>query len=214
MLTVACVLRSGGAYTAEWVAKLRAGVSAHLHCDHRFICLTDMRVPCSYVPLDMRWPGWWSKIELFRLPPPVLYFDLDTLICGDISEAADAAMTTPQIVMLENFYRPGHTGSGVMAWSNSDQAIGVYRKFIADPAAHMDRHHIGGDQEYIEQAISLDTIRKWQDILPGQFVSYKQHVRKTGEIPEGARVVCLHGKPKFADMPEGDRVKEMWDRAA
>lgn len=212
MLTVACVLKSGGIYTAEWVAKLRAGVSAHLHRDHRFICLTDMRVPCSYVPLDMNWPGWWSKIELFRLPPPVLYFDLDTLICGDLDDIADAALTAPQLVMLEDFYRPGHSGSGVMAWSNSDQAIGLYRRFVADPDLYITRHRAGGDQEYIEA--NAKPIDAWQSALPGQFVSYKQHVRKTRVIPDDARVVCLHGKPKFADMPEGDPVKEKWDRAA
>lgn len=213
MLTVACVLKSGGVYTAEWVAKLRAGVAANLDRDHRFLCLTDMRVPCSYVPLDMRWPGWWSKIELFRLPPPVLYFDLDTLICGDISEAADIALSTPHLVMLENFYRPGKTGSGVMAWSNSDQTMELYRRFVADPDLHITRHRVGGDQEYIDE--NAEPIRLWQDALPGQFVSYKKHVRRgTGAIPEGARVVCLHGNPKFSDMPEGDPVKEKWDRAA
>ena len=30
MLTVACVLKSGGIYDASWVARLKAGVAKHL----------------------------------------------------------------------------------------------------------------------------------------------------------------------------------------
>ena len=83
---------------------------------------------------------------------------------------------------------------------------------VAGPDLYITRHRAGGDQEYIEA--NAKPIDAWQSALPGQFVSYKQHVRKTRVIPDDARVVCLHGKPKFADMPEGDPVKEKWDRAA
>src|SRR6185437_8074786 len=59
MLTVACVLKSGGVYTPEYVERLRSGVGQHL--DHyKFVCLSDVDVP-DRIPLENDWPGWWSK---------------------------------------------------------------------------------------------------------------------------------------------------------
>src|SRR5262245_61940013 len=84
MLTIACVLKSGGIYDATWVARLRDGVARHLPLTHRFVCLSDVEVPCERIPLEHDWPGWWAKVELFKLKAPVLFFDLDTAIVGDL----------------------------------------------------------------------------------------------------------------------------------
>ena len=117
MLTVACVLKSGGTYTPEWVGRLRAGVKRHLPREHMFVCLSDVDVPSMRIPLEHDWPGWWSKMELFRLPGPILYFDLDTAIVGSLSDIADyIAEAKAPFTMLRDFYAPSHRGSGVMAW--------------------------------------------------------------------------------------------------
>ena len=49
-LTVACVLKTGGCYNAEYVRRLKCGVDAHLR-GHRFVCLSDTDVPCERIPL-------------------------------------------------------------------------------------------------------------------------------------------------------------------
>ena len=49
---IACVLKSGGDFLPA----------------EEFICLTDLDLDCQTLALDHDWPGWWSKIELFRLP--------------------------------------------------------------------------------------------------------------------------------------------------
>ena len=85
-LTIACVLRSGGDFDAEYVERLRDGVAANLSLPHRFVCLSDIEVPCERVALRHGWPGWWSKLELFeQLKGRVLYFDLDTVIAGSLN---------------------------------------------------------------------------------------------------------------------------------
>src|SRR6478609_2567748 len=116
MLTVACVLKSGGIYDATWVERLRAGVKRHLPLEHRFVCLSDVDVPCERIPLEYNWPGWWSKLEAFRLPGPVIYFDLDTAIVGDLSEIVARTDLWGGFTILEDFYRNKGYGSGVMAW--------------------------------------------------------------------------------------------------
>lgn len=210
MLTVACVLKSGGIYDATWVARLRDGVKRHLPLDHRFVCLSDVDVPCERIPLRHDWPGWWSKIELFALPGPALFFDLDTVVVGDLTDIAIAAEDY-NLVMLRDFYAPDHFGSGVMAWAGAQPRY-LYRAMASRPSL-MDRQRARmGDQAFVEEAFGPHRIKPWQDIVGDQIVSYKVHCRNG--IPPNARAVCLHGKPKFADMPANDPVRQAWEMAA
>lgn len=211
-LTVACVLKSGGIYDASWVAKLRCGVAKHLPLRHRFVCLSDVDVPCERIQLKHGWPGWWSKIELFKLEGPVLFADLDTAIVGDLTDIAMHATQT-SFTMLRDFYAPDHFGSGLMAWG-ADAPRCLYEQFAADPdrLMRLSRKRMG-DQAYIEQTHGMDRIDRWQDFVGDHVVSYKVHNCRLG-IPRNARVICLHGKPKFADMPASDPVRLAWDMAA
>ena len=103
--TVACVLRSGGIYTEEWVDRLRRDVAANLAIPHRFVCLTDMAPDCETLPLRDPWTGWWSKLELFRpgnFNGPVLYLDLDVIVVGDLTEIVSHPH---EFTMCEDYYR-------------------------------------------------------------------------------------------------------------
>lgn len=211
MLTVACVLKSGGIYDASWVARLKAGVARNLPVEHRFVCLSDVDVPCERITLEQGWPGWWSKVELFKeFRGPALFFDLDTAIVGNLTDIAAQAEEL-EFTLLRDFYRLGDgLGSGVMAW-NTD-LLRLYEVFLADPSGWQQKLGSRGDQGFIEDNINLRGIARWQDRVPGQIVSYKVHC--AGGIPSNARVVCLHGRPKFGDMPANDPVRKAWETAA
>lgn len=194
-MTVACVLRSGGVYDAEDVERLRNGVAAHLG-EHDFVCLSDVEVPCERIPLGHGWPGWWSKIEAFLLPPPVLYIDLDTIIVGDIADIAAQAEVW-QFTMLRDFNVEKGLGSGLMAWGVPMETL--YEKFVEDPAGWMQKCR-AGDQQFIELNVNARGVVRWQDALPGQVVSYKTNRVAQQGVPAGARMVCFHGKPKPRDI--------------
>jgi hypothetical protein len=214
MLTVACVLRSGGIYTPEWVTRLKAQVAANLPLPHTFVCLSDVDVPSVItLPLCHDWPGWWAKIESLTLPGPVLYLDLDTVIVGDLSDIARVAMNplVGSFVLLEDFYRPGGFGSGVMAWYGSEPAR-FYHAFARAPEDWMRRLGARGDQGFIEEQ-EHGLTRRWQLLVPGQIVSYKADRCEAGP-PAGARIVCLHGRPKFGDMPPDSWARRLWEKAA
>lgn len=191
MLTVACVLKSGGDFAEDDVAYLHGGINRHLKGPVNLVCLSDMNPGSSKMDLLNRWPGWWSKMELFRLDPPVLYFDLDTVITGDLADIAQQAMK-PELTVLKNFYDDVSIGSGMMGW-NIDLSH-LYTLFSANPQKWMDKHKFIGDQRFIQDHMS--TLSFWQDKVPGQVVSYKANVKPNNKIPEGARVVCFHGNPR------------------
>lgn len=94
MITVACVYWEGRfrrrrkMYDIEWVTRLKNMVERNLHVPHRFVCLSNVDVPCERIPLIHDWPGWFSKVELHRpglFTDRVLYLDLDELILKDLT---------------------------------------------------------------------------------------------------------------------------------
>lgn len=183
MATVACVMRSGGEYRGEHVDRLRRAVARNMRGKYRFVCLDDEA-------LVHGWPGWWSKIELFRpglFQGRVLYLDLDTVICGPLDELID----TEGVVMLRDF-NLGTPASAVMAW-DAGAMDHVYEAFRECPDPMDPRHKVDprqkvyGDQSWIHRC--LQDYRYWQDILPGRVIPWPRHRERR---PPGASVVCFY----------------------
>lgn len=210
-MKIATVLRSGGDYNISHVKWLK-----NQFPDTEMICFSDCKfyMPgVQVIPFRHDWSkvrGWWAKIELFRpdVPEDLLYFDLDTVIAGDVSELL--SFECEQMVMLTDFYRPHSLMSSVM-WIPHPEKEAIWNTFFLQPA-HYVRHcthaDCWGDQGFIQ--LVLDDALRWQDLFPGWFVSYKSHVvnRHTspwahkrhsvgnGALPDDARIVVFHGNPR------------------
>lgn len=202
MLTVACVLRSGGVYTPEWVRRLRRGVEKHLPAPHRFLCLSDVPVDCDRMPIESDWPHWWPKLELFAIPGPVLYFDLDTIVVGDLTPL----VSNPGFWMVGDYLRRGRSNSTAMFWSDDRRYIlNAFRSRAEELMPKYDRRRDGriGDQAFIE-----DMVPDRQHFPKKLVVSYKKHAREG--VPSGAAAVAFHGKPKPNEIKHG-WVAEAWN---
>lgn len=191
-MIIATVLKSGGEYRPEHVARLQEQVAATTpHA--RFVCLSDIDVPCERIPLVEEWPGWWAKIELFRpelFDGPVIYIDLDSTVLRDVSP-----LKRDKFTMLTDFYYQKVAASGVMAWT--ERPDGIWETFQENPSAHMnDNRRVGfGDQRFIRRQVRPD---RFED---GLIVSYKCHCAD-GNIPDGAIILAYHGRPKPWDVKE------------
>lgn len=213
MLTILCVLKAGGIYSAEWVRKLRDAAERNIE-KHRFVCLSDMDVPCERIALEHDWPGWWSKVEIFRpgvVTDQVLYLDLDTVLTApvDVTELRRADL---DFAMLQNFWNAEMVGSGVMWFSGHDVPHHVYEKFKRQPKAyiaHHERNRDGpycGDQAFIFDALGRD-VAFVNDYLPG-IKSYKMHCKR--RLPADAAIICFHGLPRISDLPTDNWVFNHW----
>jgi hypothetical protein len=194
--TVACVLRSGGDYCAEDVRRLRDGVEAHLP-DARFVCLSDVDVPCERIPLCTEWPGWWAKMELFApwIEGDLLYFDLDTLITGDLSDLAGLN----RLAIMQDVLGMPHWRQSSCMFITDECRAEVWREFTADPAGMMRKHKCRGDQGLLEELWQTKAA-VIQDVLPGHLVSYRLQVKPLGRVPDNARAVIFHGLPRPRDI--------------
>jgi hypothetical protein len=192
VLSVVCV--QVGNYLGrgpEYVGKLRRSIQRYLTLAHRFYVVTDdaasnypgMR--CK--PASPLLRGWWQKLRLFKpgmFPEGrVIFIDLDTLILGNIDALASY---DGEFAILEDFYRRGGYGSGVMLWRSGFGA----RIWEAYEAAGFPQGDTGGDQAFLER--TAPRAEFLQKRFPGVFESYKVHAREGAHGP----VVCFHGQPR------------------
>lgn len=200
-----CVLKSGGEYGPEYVYALRNALRRHVYSwnDSRLVVLSDIQVPTvRTVPLQAGLPGWWSKVEMFRIMGPVIYLDLDTVIVGSLDPLVKCVRTLiGEFVMLKAFNKKEQWASGVMAWKGNWSWL--YNQF--------DPRQIPGlkwDQRYIKKAIIAKgiSILAVQDSLPGVY-SYKHHCQD--KLPKDASLICFHGKPRPIDV-DHEWCKKAW----
>lgn len=202
-LTVACVLSVGEKcpYDTKYVEILRDSVERHLKEPYRFVCLSNVDVPCERVELKYGWPGWWAKLELFRPDieaERILYFDLDTVITGDLSDISSQTKFT-MIRGFRNNPTGKRRGSGLMMLTDREP---VWNAWIKRPNTEAMR----GDQDFIRPFCE----QVWQDVVPDQVVSFKHDVNPIDRLPDNARVVCFHGKPRPHQLSESHWMRDYW----
>jgi len=197
MLDIVCV-KWGDRYGPDYVNRLYAMVARHLDAgtEGRFTCFTDddkgLRDEIHVRPLARNVKGWWNKLFLFApgqfsWRDRVLFFDLDTLIIGDIDEIC---RYDGEFAILRDFYRPDGWQSSVMAW-RGDFGAHIWRSWNREGRPEIE----GGDQAWIEPVQTKAD--RLQDLFPGAFVSYKVDCHPYP--PRDAKVVCFHGEPKPHD---------------
>lgn len=191
------VVRQGDKYGPEYPQMLRrqAKVSSGL----------DTLVLGDGIDADIRlergWPGWWSKLELFRpdLEPirPFLYVDLDSFILGDVSRL----IQDKPYICREWWTNLEGVQSSVMVIAKD--TCEIWDTWMEKPREWMGIAGNRGDQWFLNKF-------QWnyiQDNYPDYVGSYKKH---NLEKPRH-RIVTFHGKPKPHEVKDG-WVKEEWDK--
>jgi len=205
MVTIACVYRTGGVYNEKHVKRLQRNVEEHCAVPYRFVCLSDAVVDgVSMVSLLHKWPGWWSKWELYRLKGPVVFLDLDTMVMGSLLPLVNYAKQH-SFSMLSDFYVPHKYASGVMTWNEDMEPL--YRKFLEQDVAR-----IVSRQTMLEQTLAAKLYEEATGGIPHMLQasvagihSFKVH----GAGKSGCMLLCFHGKPRPWDCPA---VAEEWNR--
>ena len=217
MVTVACVywkgkFRGREVYDSSWVAKLRNMVARNLPMEHRFVCLSNADVPCVKIDLIHDWPGFWSKIELFRpglFEGRVLYLDLDIVITGDLTPFVEfpskfAIIKTwapPKLMVYEGKKIAGEYNSSVMVW-DAGAGDSVYTQFDPDimEEIYSDQDHIG-------------YLRPDLDVFPYPWVKKLKHLSNGGPPGENTKVVlCMFHHPlkNIAAAKKYKWIEELW----
>ncbi len=239
MIHVIC-LKHGTKYDSQYVNRLYNMVLRNtrykLGTDFTFTCFTDNR---AKIDLDIPWKplprkdlvGWWNKLWFFSPelatavgPGQVLYFDLDTVIVGNIDEYLDFSSTQASLAILRDMggwkspKPPSQVGwgSAIMSWP-----VGwghhIWNEFSRDTNQQM-RGHGHGDQGYIKYMTKPEDVVLWQDIVTGnsQVISYKWNLRDPNRgnpdppVPRGVSVICFHGRPWPHEVANLSWMQQHW----
>lgn len=222
-------------YGWEYVERLYNSLCRHLTPQVRMHVYTEdsRNVPAPFIKHTLEdWPGirgpkksWWYKIQLFNSQHhngPMLYFDLDTVIVGNIDWIWK--LPTNRLWAPRDFkylFKSNNTtiNSSIMWWDTSKYDY-VYRQF--DPTAiakGVRRWH--GDQDYIHENIpefnraymDQTRVRSWRwEIKDGGYnFKTRQYVKPgTGTILDGSTsVLIFHGSPKPHEI-EDPAIQQYW----
>lgn len=219
MIAVVCVYWKGvfrgreNIYTTDWVRKLQGMVARNCSLEHEFVCLTnDESIDfCKTIPLRNDWPGYWSKLELFRRGifddyDKVLYLDLDVVVLKDLRLLVDYAdyFTLIGTGNGERDIKEGKIlvrryNSSVMCFLPKTEEIeNLYRCFDAT----FEMNKMFGDQDYIGREIPHATKfpHKW--------------VQKIRDLPEhkptSDTVVAMCMCPGMPQKNEAAKSKLKW----
>lgn len=215
ILTVACVLKSGGVYDEhDYVGPLARAVARNLTVPHRFVCLTDAELAIDGVevePLRHGWRGFWSKIELYRpglFTGPVMALDLDMVVCGNLDDLARA--TAPLLCTWDMMH--SWINSSLTRWSVDLSC--VYDAMVADPSGMMRAYESGakwGDQGLLQDTLVAQRIpwRWFQSEFPGQ-VWWHPNAYRSAAAPTGVRVANWCGHPKMHQITDSDWLRAHW----
>lgn len=215
MIHCICI-KWGDKYSSEYVNKLLRGISKNTTKSFLFTCFTDNIegiTSSSYCePLPYYTGDWHSKIglynqDLYNLEDQIFFFDLDTVITGDLNEIFEYR---GDFILLRDFYRKDGFGSGLMSWRPAAVNY-MWKNFHGGKCRH-------GDQGWCEEQYPTADI--WQEKFPEKIISYKVHIKDKGKqrnpnytkhpgTLDSSSIVCFHGKPNPHEINE-PWIQEYW----
>ncbi|MDV7142172.1 glycosyl transferase [Tropicimonas sp. TH_r6] len=232
MANVICI-KWGSLFGPEYVNRLYSGARRNLTDEVRFFCMTEdaegLHPDIELLDLP-REPylekmdaalsvanrqGAMRKVSLFRpglipdLEGPILGFDLDVVITGNLD---DLLFFEPGKVAMRADWvearRGRKTGHGSVFRYDPALHGWLYDTLAADPTGEVEKAR-GSEQRYT--SIIAQERGEFAYLPPDQVVSFKHgclhlppmnYVREP-RLPEAARVVCFHGRPKMSEAVEG-----------
>jgi len=212
MINIVCVLRFGGkvGYDASWVEKLKNAVARNLTLEHKFICLSDCDVPCERIELDMIDNGFWSKMQLFKpgqFSGPVLYIDLDTVICKSIDEIINLCKDEKFVMWIEK--DKNIHSSALMYWNGDysnlwnlykSKSLDYWKSLYSTPPLY-------GDQAIVSEHIAHKT---FLDICPPEWFHIVSKHDKLLNLTNVKMLMFRKVKQKPSTMMDHELVKEHW----
>lgn len=204
-MNVVLVLRTGGDFNymdvdllANHLKKQWQGKSKlHIYCLFDGIATPYDMVDFTFIPMENKWPGWWSKINLFSPSVsnlrPFCFFDLDTAIIRYWDEQIVPINLANSFITLEDFYHKNKAASGMMWIPDNDKVDILFNSFVSNPKKYMEEFR--GDQNYIDFLLKPDNFfQSFTDKITTFKPFRKGWLEK---VPEQVSFVCFHGQPRI-----------------
>jgi hypothetical protein len=200
--TIVLVLRSGGDFAFRDVELIARHINMKWQTMERprIICLWD-QASVEYdlgniklIPLKNNYKGTWSRMALYSPEMekyrPFLYVDLDTAVIESIENIFELVRNQSMFITLEDFYQRGQLATGLV-WvpANSNKVAAIWKAWQKEKGT-------GTRMDYfLRKVVKPDTY--WQALTPSIADFKPQSGKVLTIVPQGANLVCFHGKPRI-----------------
>lgn len=195
MITIACAFWDANSlskqfsrhYTEADVCALYRGFKRNLTVPFRFICWSEKDRDYAETAIEQRRlqdekPSYGSLTQCYELNEPTIMVGLDTIIVGNIDHiAAYCIEGSKPAVPMDPFY-PNEVCNGVTLVPGGNDWLWT-------------QYPGNNDMDWIRDNWRAGKIIAFDDLFPGQVLSYKRHVHERG-VPEDARIIYFHGEKK------------------
>lgn len=217
-------LQRSGSMTRELAVKyinnLYEGCWKWTTIDFDFVCFTNEELPGIYEGIQLRpfklltSKGVLPRMYMFSefsglFGQQVLSLDLDVLITGSLDSILNYRGT---FCTRKSWTRGEETliDGDIMSFTAGKMNESLFWKPLEEDIKKVEDISGGGRERfwvrYVMRNWEVDT---WQDILPGQVLSYKHHVKGQKDVPTNARIVSCHGHPRPHQITDKWRM-EYW----
>jgi len=152
------------------------------------------------IPLDKKWPKWWSRMILYSPEVehlrPFLYLDLDTVIVNSIENIFNLVTDETKYITLEDFGQPQRLATPVVWFPKQSAKIDsvwkAWTKQIEMPQGRMDYFL----RNYTKQDLF------WQQIT-NTIIDFKPRRNDLlKNVNKDANLILFHGKPRIFEAAE------------
>lgn len=186
----------------RYINNLYYGIKRFAAEDFKFICFTNLDLDLDKNIETRQFPLFTDKGVLPRLwmfskgaglfGDQVLCLDIDVVITGSLQ---DIMGYRGNFCARGKFINVHKLDGDIMSFrANEENEQRFWKPFRNDIEAA--EEFTKGRERYWLRHVANDIADKWQELIPGQIVSYKRHVRRNKALPENARIVSFHGIPR------------------
>jgi len=204
--TVVLVLRSGGGFSFRDVVLIAQHINGKWKSETRprIICLWDKASQeydlgnLEIIPLNNNYPGTWARMQLYSPEMeqyrPFLYIDLDTVVIDSLENIFELVKNSSQFITLEDFWQRGQLATGLV-WvpANSDKIRNIWKAWVKQGFRPSQKRM----DYFLRKVVRQDVF--WQDLTKSIHDAKPRKVGVITNIPEGANILCFHGKPRIHD---------------
>jgi hypothetical protein len=222
-LNIVCFLWHGDRWNQDddgekYVNVLYRAVQRNLNLPHRFICFSNISTlkvsnGIDILPMNsLSWKGCLPRLwmyspeatEMLGENNQVLSLDLDVVIVRCMDEIASYR---GDFCVRSKFHpAKSHKADGDIVGFRVGSCNNIWNEFIKEPQKNTVT--TGGRERWWYRR-TKDCKDRWQNLFPGQVISYKRHVQPYKSLPEGAVIVSCHGHPRPHEIDE-PWIKEHW----
>jgi len=202
---------------ARYINNLFRGVRRFAECDFKFICFTneqvkvDRGIEIRAFPLVSKMGVlprlWMFSREAGLFGHQVLCLDLDVVIVGNLRDIMGYKGSFCTRRKFAPTAKLAEIDGDIMSfYAGEENERRFWLPFVKE-VERWEHLTLGRERYWIRHCTKDQEIDCWQDLLPGQVVSYKWHARR--RLPDNARIVSCHGSPRPHEINNG-WIKQYW----